>query len=157
VSSGLEFRDGEQEVIKLLEECAELKRMLRLISGQLGRMENRIRHAFPSITQKVQERKVQERKVAHAERHLAPRSADEVLAEFDKLVALAACGASQDAERIVDSRSSADLLAMAKELGVSFPKSKPSVKDLRAAIFGKVRESVLLSRHNTRTSVRAEG
>jgi cell division septum initiation protein DivIVA len=148
VSSGLEFRDGEQEVVKLLEECAELRRTLKSISGQLGRIENRVKHAFPAATKKVQERKT-----ARANFSASTLSAAEALAEFDKLVALVATGASQDAEQIVDSRSSADLFAIARELGVTFPKSRPSLNDLRTAIFGKVRESVLLSRHSTRASV----
>jgi hypothetical protein len=152
VSSGSEFRDSEQEVIKLLEECAEMRRTLKSISGQLGRIESRVKHAFPAATQKVQERKRARSDVA-----ANTLSSEGALAEFDKLVALVTSGASQDAERIVDSRSSADLLAIAKELGVSFSNSRPSVKDLKAAVFGKVRESVLLSRHNTRASAPSRG
>jgi type I restriction-modification system DNA methylase subunit len=76
---------------------------------------------------------------------------EEALAEFDRLVGLVASGASKDAERIVEAKSASDLSLIAKELGVSFPKSKPSVKAMREAIFGKVRESVLLTRHNSRT------
>jgi hypothetical protein len=150
VNSGLEFRDGQQEVIKLLEECAELRRALKSISGQLGRIENRVKHAFPAATQKVKERKL-----ARLDPNTAPFSSEAAWAEFDKLVTLAASGANEDVERIVDSRSSADLLAMARELGVSFSKSRPSIQDLRTAIFGKVRESVLLSRHNTRALARS--
>jgi hypothetical protein len=39
---------------------------------------------------------------------------------------------------------------IAKEVGVSFPKSKPSVRTIREGIIGKVRESILLGRHNPR-------
>jgi hypothetical protein len=152
VSSGLEFRNAEQEVVKLLEECAEMRRTLKSISGQLGRIENRVKHAFPTASQKAQAREL-----ARSDATPSTLSAEAALAEFDKLVALATSGASQDAERIVDSRSSADLFAIARELGVSFSKSRPSLKDLRAAVFGKVRESVLLSRHNNRTSVPSRG
>jgi len=152
MSSEFEFRDSEQEVIKLLEECAEMRRMLKSISGQLVRIESRVKHAFPAATQKVKAREL-----ARSNAAAHPLSAEDALAEFDKLVALVTSGASHDAERIVDSHSSAELLAMARELGVSFSNGRPSVKDLRAAVFGKVRESVLLSRHNTRAPVPSRG
>jgi hypothetical protein len=49
VSIDPEFRTPEQEVLKLLEECAELRRTLKTISAQLGRMENRMKRAFPTV------------------------------------------------------------------------------------------------------------
>jgi hypothetical protein len=64
---------------------------------------------------------------------------------------LAESGANEEAERILEAKSAPDLLVIAKELGVTFPKSKPSFRKMREAIFGKVRESVLLSRHNPRS------
>jgi hypothetical protein len=67
------------------------------------------------------------------------------------VVGLVTSGANDEAERILESKPAADLLVIAKELGVSFPKSKPSIRAMREAIFGKVRESILLSRHNPRT------
>lgn len=67
-------------------------------------------------------------------------------------MALAASGAPDEAERAVRDKPAADLLFIAKELGISLPKSKPSPNAAREAILGKVRESLLLSRHNPRTS-----
>jgi hypothetical protein len=64
---------------------------------------------------------------------------------------LVAAGAIEEAEGIVEAKPAEDLLVIARELGVSFAKSKPSVRAMREAIFGKVRESVLLSRHHPRS------
>jgi hypothetical protein len=58
VSIDPEFRTPEQEVLKLLEECAELRRTLKTISAQLGRMENRMKRAFPTVAAQARERKV---------------------------------------------------------------------------------------------------
>jgi hypothetical protein len=54
-------------------------------------------------------------------------------------------------QKTLEAKSASDLLVIAKELGVPFSKSKPSIKSLREAIFGKVRESLLLTRHHPRT------
>jgi hypothetical protein len=58
---------------------------------------------------------------------------------------------NDDAVRILEGKSAADLQVMAKELGISFSKSRPSIRKMREAIVGKVRESVLLSRHHRRS------
>jgi hypothetical protein len=145
VSSDSEFRTPEQEVLRLLEECAELRRSLKTISAQLGRMENRVKRAFPNAAAQMRERKV----ISQSSK--ATITPEQALAEFDKVVELAASGANAEAERVLEAKSAPDLRVITKELGVSFPKSKPSIKAMREAIFGKVRESVLLSRHNTRS------
>src|SRR5690242_4685535 len=57
MSGDSEFRTPEQEVLKLLEECAELRRILKAISGQIGRMESRVKRAFPAAAAQVRERR----------------------------------------------------------------------------------------------------
>jgi hypothetical protein len=145
VISDSDFRTPEQEVLKLLEECAELRRTLKAISSQIGRMESRVKRAFPAAAAQARERKAGA--ASSSKSILTPEQA---LAEFDRVVGLAASGASDEAERILETKSGSDLLAIAKELGVTFPKSKPSIKKMREAVFGKIRESVLLSRHSPR-------
>ena len=145
MSSDLEFRTPEQEVLKLLEECAELRRTLKAISAQVGRMENRVKRAFPAAASQARERK------AHTGRSSeATITPEQALAEFDRVVVLAASGANEEAERILEAKSAPDLLVIAKEVGVTYSKRQPSIKAMRDAIFGKVRESVLLSRHTRR-------
>lgn len=145
MNSDLEFRTPEQEVLKLLEECGELRRTLKAISAQVGRMENRVKRAFPAAAGQMRQRKVSTGRSSEAT--ITPEQA---LAEFDRVVGLAASGANEEAERILEAKSAPDLLVIAKELGVTFSKSKRSIKAMRDAIFGKVRESVLLSRHTSR-------
>jgi hypothetical protein len=109
-------------------------------------MENRMKRAFPTVAAQARERKVGGTHLSKAT--ITPEQA---LAGFDRVVGLATSGANQEAERLLEGKSASDLLVMAKELGVTFSKSRPSVRAMREAIFGKVRESVLLTRHNTRS------
>jgi hypothetical protein len=128
-----------------LEECAELRITLKTISSQLGRMEARVKHAFPDVAKQVRERR------SHSDPDDGPpMSSEQAQAEFDAIVKLAASGNSEQAERKLRDKSASDLLAIAKELGVSFAGGKPSIKAAREAIFGKVRESIQLSKHSPR-------
>ena len=145
VSNDPEFRTPEQEVLRLLEECAELKGTLKTISAQIGRMEKRVKRAFPAVATQARERKFDR---SHSSK--ATLTPEQALAEFDRVVGLVTSGANEEAEQILKFKPAADLLVIAKELGVTFPKSKPSIRAMREAIFGKVRESILLSRHSTR-------
>jgi hypothetical protein len=146
VSSNSEFRTPEQEVLKLLEECAELRETLKAISAQIGRMEKRVKNAFPTLAQQARSRKSGTTRSSKAT--ITP---EEALAEFDRIVGLAASGDSKQAEGILESKPASDLRVIARELGVAFPKSKPTIKAMREGIFGKIRESILLARHNSRT------
>jgi len=139
-----EFRNADQEVLKLLEECSELRNTLKTISAQLARIENRVKAAFPTAAKKLQERKTSSRQ------KVSSLTSDEALAEFDNVVKLASSGETREAESKLERRSAADLLIIAKEVGVSFPSNKPSIRAMREAILGKVRESMLLSRHSRR-------
>ena len=143
--SGTEFRTNEEEVLKPLEECTELRRTLKTISSQLTRIEGRVKRAFPVAAQRQADRKaVQSRGTQSA------LSRDQALAEFDRVVKVAAEGRSDEAERILAGWALADLVLIAKEVGVAFPSSKPSARVARDAVAGKVRESVLLTRHTPR-------
>jgi hypothetical protein len=145
VTNETQFRTPEEEVHKLLDECAELKRTLKTISSQLSRIENRVKAAFPVVAKSVKERRI-----ANSSQKESSLSPEQALAEFDSIVRLASSGATSDAESYVARKTSADLLAIAREVGVTFASNKPSVRAMHDAILGKVRESLLLSRHSRR-------
>ncbi|MET4207770.1 hypothetical protein [Bradyrhizobium sp. LA2.1] len=145
VTNETPFRTPDEEVQKLLEECEELKRTLKTISFQLSRMENRVKAAFPAAAAKIKEQRT-----AQSAQRKSTLSTEQALAEFDNVVRLASSGATSEAETYLSRRPSADLLAIAKEVGVTFPSNKPSVRAMLEAILGKVRESLLLSRHSRR-------
>ena len=140
-----DFRSADQEVIKLLEECGELRRTLKTISSQLSRIENRVKSAFPLAAKQLSERRA-----AKFKQKTSSLSSEQALAEFDHIVMLASSGALSEAEIYLERRPSPDLFLIAREVGVTFPTNKPSVRTMREAILGKVRESILLSRHSRR-------
>ena len=140
-----EFRSADEEVLKLLEECGELKRTLKTISSQLSRIETRVKGAFPSVAKKIKDREI-----SNSRQKTSSLSSEQALAEFDHIVDLASSGATSEAEAYLARRSTADMLSIAREVGVTFSTSKPSVRALHDAILGKVRESLLLSRHSRR-------
>jgi hypothetical protein len=145
VTSETPFRTPEEEVQKLLEECGDLKRTLKTISSQLSRIENRVKAAFPAVATRIKEQKT-----AQSSQRRSNLSSEQALAEFDKVVQLATSGVASEAEAYLARRSSVDLLVIAKEVGATFSSNKPSVRAMLDAILGKVRESLLLSRHNPR-------
>src|SRR6266404_3108042 len=91
-----EFRTEEQEVAKLLEECSELRRTLKVISSQLGRIETRVKRAFPLAAKRVSDRKV-----AHAQTTQPSLTPEQAVAEFDKIAHVAASGQVEEAERML--------------------------------------------------------
>jgi hypothetical protein len=142
--SETDFRTPEQEVVKLLEECADLRRAVAAISTQLARIESRVKRAFPAAAEQLPKRTST---VALAPSNM---TRDEALDEFDRIAKLAASGDASAARHALETKLPSDLLCIAKELGISFTSSKPSKKTLLEAVFGKIRESVLLSKHSNR-------
>jgi hypothetical protein len=141
------LKTPDQEVEQLLEECQRLRATLAEISGQVARMEKRVKRAFPEPANRVSERlRLQSGK--HSDASASSLSHEEALVEFDKAVQIAAADPSR-AERFLLEKPSADLLAIAREVGISFGKSKPSVRAIKDALYGRIRESLLLSKHNT--------
>ena len=145
MSGDTDFRTPEQEILKLLDECAEIRRTLKSMSAQVGRMEIRVKRAFPAVVEKA---RIITAKGGQS--NTGSMSSEQALAEFDRIVALAGKGKAEEAERALEASSTADLLTIAKEIGVSFSKSKPSLRTIREGIIGKVRESILLTRHSPR-------
>ena len=140
-----EFRGKEEEVRRLLEELGELRRTIKTISAQLGRLENRVKVNFPIVAKQIDERR---REIS--QQSFSALTSEQAQEEFDNIVQMARSGAASEAESYLERRPGPDLLAIAKEVGVSFKTSKPSIKAMREAILGKVRESILLSHHNRR-------
>src|SRR6266404_1997386 len=99
VSTDTEFRTPEQEILKLLDECAEIRRTLKSMSAQVGRMEIRVKRAFPGVAEKVRDR------AKGARSNTGSMSSEEALAEFDRIVALAGKGDAEEAERALEARS----------------------------------------------------
>jgi hypothetical protein len=104
-----------------------------------------LKATFPRVARKMQER----RDEISGQRNSSLTS-EQAQNEFNHIVEMARSGATSEAENYLERQSSPDLLVIAKEIGVTFRNNKPSIKAMREAILGRVRESMLLSRHSRR-------
>jgi len=141
------FKTPDEEVEQLLEECQKLRGTLAEISGQVARMEKRVKRAFPEPAKRVNDRLLIQ-SARHSDHSAPSLTHDEALAEFDKAVQLAGKDPA-GAEKFLLEKRLADLVVIAREVGVSFGQRKPSFKVVKDALYGRIRESLLLSKHNT--------
>jgi hypothetical protein len=142
------FRTSQEEVVKLLEECSELRGALRTISAQLARIESRVKRAFPKEADVVdsRQRKLMGKSNNDQGSALTPQ---EALAEFDQAIRIAESGPSHEVDVFLQNKSPSELLTIAREVGLSFKSSKPSARVLIDALKGRLRESLMLSKHTT--------
>jgi hypothetical protein len=145
------FRSKEEEVSNLLEELAALRELIRDIAKKLTNIEARTKRAFPSAAAK----RVARRGEANADPN-PTLSAQDALTLYDQVVELAKLGAHDEATDRLARQSLPNLVVLSKELGLTLGKSKPSRKRLTTAIFGRVKQSVMLSQHSTRPANRDE-
>ena len=148
MTSAAGFRTSEEEIEMLLDECQRIRTTLKEISGQISRMENRVKRAFPDVAAKVSERQHNRNRISKKGESKPSLSPEQALTEFDNVVRIARVDPTR-AEIYLLHKAPSDLVAIAQELGISFGKSKPSSKAVLEALYGKIRESILLSKHNT--------
>jgi hypothetical protein len=141
------FKTPDEEVEQLLEECQKLRGTLAEISSQVARMEKRVKRAFPEPAKRVSDR-LRAQSARHSDQSGPSLTHDEALAQFDMAVQLAGKDPA-GAERFLAEKRLADLTVIAREVGISFGQSKPSFKAIKDALYGRIRESLLLSKHNT--------
>lgn len=138
------FRSKEEEAKQVAAEIRELKEIVREVSGKLGRIETRMKRAFPEAFVATPRRSDS---TAHAIPTLSPQQALQI---YDQLVESARGGDRENVQRRLNEVGVADLGLMVRELGVSLGKKKSSRKSLTAAIIARINESVMLSRHVSR-------
>jgi hypothetical protein len=141
------FNTPTDEVKRLVEEFRETKEALRGVSKRLSQIEVRMQRLFPSLMPKNAGSRREKEESAGAEPTLTPEEAMHV---YDELVALARTDNHQSVHDRLGGLGLADLNLLRQELGISLGKKKPSRKVLEEAVIGRIRESVLLSRHSNR-------
>jgi hypothetical protein len=138
----------QEDVEALAHEMRDLKEVLREVSGKLGRIEKRLRTFFPdSFPDKSQKEKTPD--LRESAPSITPQQA---LDFYSELVALARSGKEQEVEARTAKLALADLALLVRELGAPLGK-KPSRIGLTRSLMGRLKESVLLSRHTNRPPV----
>jgi hypothetical protein len=142
------FNTPADEVTRLAKELSETKEAVRELSGKLGRIETRLRRVFPeAFAKSTRARKHDSTKGSDEATTLTPTTAMEF---YELLVEAAKNNRFEEVRQKLSSLSHADLSFLRRELGASLGKKKPSPKALTEAIIGRIRESVMLSKHTNR-------
>ncbi|MGH7836887.1 MAG: hypothetical protein ACREQC_03575 [Candidatus Binataceae bacterium] len=143
---------GKDEARHLALEIHELKGVLREISGRLGRIETRLKRVFPQAFEAVKAERIA-LEATDAQASLTPETA---LSLFDDLAAQIQEGRKTEVEEKLRDIPISDLALLARELGVSLGKKRPSRNSLTLAVLGRLKETVMLTKHSNATRARSE-
>ncbi len=141
------FNSPSAEAERLAAELREVKALLREVAAQLGRIEVRVKRAFPATFAGADSpRKRQSVKNSEG----ATLSPGQALELYDSLVAQMKAGESKGVRERLLAMSVPDLNVLRHELGISLGSKKPSSRGLVQSILSRLNESVMMSRHTHR-------
>ncbi|MFI5095920.1 MAG: hypothetical protein ACHQIK_21075 [Candidatus Acidiferrales bacterium] len=141
-------RDPEfkrEDVEALAGELRDLKEVVREVSGKLGRIEKRLRLFFPQSFP-GERRKEPEVDIRETSPTITPQRALEM---YTELLEMARTGREQQVESRIAGMVLPDLALLVRELGAPLGK-KPTRTALTKSLMGRLRESIMLSRHTLR-------
>jgi hypothetical protein len=144
------FESPQEDFKRIAAELRDIKEALREIGARLARVENRARRAFPSAF--PQKPRAERGPSAQEEPTL---TAEQAMVLYSQLVDHARNGEADGVQNRLARLGIADLSLLRRELGAPLGKSKPSRRTLTHAIMGRLRESVMLSKHTTREAAGA--
>ena len=149
------FSTPEETIKQLSLELREVRDLLREAVSKLSRIETRARRVFPSaFPPTTKQGRGPGQSPAEGTSTISPEQALQI---YDEVVVLARTGKPEEVERRLASIATPDLVLLAKELGLPGGKNKPSPKQLIAKILGRVKESIMLSKHTYREKPDSEG
>lgn len=142
------FNTPADEVNRLIVELRETKEALRDLSGKLTRIETRLKRVFPQAFAKRSDKRSKEKPIVGNE--AATLTVETAMALYEELVQHARNDRFEEVRQKLSSLSIPDLSFLRRELGASLGKRKASPKVLIEVIVGRIRESVMLSKHTNR-------
>ena len=137
---------SSEDVSALAAEMQELKEVVREVAGKLGRIEKRLRVFFPDSFPNTGTRRKAAADSFDKPPTMTPREALEL---YDKLVTQARSGSEREVEAAISRLELPDLALLVRELGAPAGK-KPTRKALTKSLMGRLKESIMLSRHTPR-------
>jgi hypothetical protein len=139
--------DGEESV-QLIDEISELKEILREVSKKLTRIETRVkREAIAAASKAV------ESSSAVSAKKTVDLSAEEVLQIYEDLRLKAKIGDEEYVRKKLLAMSATDLNLMCCELGMPPSSKNPSRRKMFELIIGRIKQSLMLSRHIDRQTI----
>ncbi|MCC3448256.1 MAG: hypothetical protein EAZ25_03245 [Oscillatoriales cyanobacterium] len=139
---------GEQKSGGLVDEIGELKEILREVSKKLTRIEAQVKRGGLSAGSKTSELPA----VADVEKP-ANLSTENVLEVYEELRLQAKKGHELEVRQKLSAMSATDLNLMCCELGMPPTSKNPSRKKMFELIIGRIKQSLMLSRHIDRQTL----
>ncbi|MCC3418803.1 MAG: hypothetical protein JGK24_18815 [Microcoleus sp. PH2017_29_MFU_D_A] len=141
---------GEQKSGGLVDEIGELKEILREVSKKLTRIEAQVKRGGLSAGSKTSE--LPAVAVADVEKP-ANLSTENVLEVYEELRLQAKKGHELEVRQKLSAMSATDLNLMCCELGMPPTSKNPSRKKMFELIIGRIKQSLMLSRHIDRQTL----
>ncbi|WP_373535122.1 hypothetical protein [Microcoleus sp.] len=142
------FAANEQESGGLVDEIGELKEILREVSKKLTRIEAQVKRGVLSAASKNSQLST----VADVNKP-ANLSAGNVLEVYEELRLQAKKGHELEVRQKLSAMSATDLNLMCCELGMPPSSKNPSRKKMFELIIGRIKQSLMLSRHIDRQTL----
>jgi hypothetical protein len=139
---------GDSETGGVLDEIGELKEILREVSKKLTRIEAQVKRGVISAGSKTSELAT----VADVAKP-ANSSAVSVLEVYEELRLQAKNGRELEVRQKLSAMSATDLNLMCCELGMPPSSKNPSRKKMFELIIGRIKQSLMLSRHIDRQTL----
>lgn len=139
---------NEEESGGLVDEIGELKEILREVSKKLTRIETQVKRGVLSAKSKNSELAT----VADVDKP-ANSSAGNVLEVYEELRLQAKKGDELEVRQKLSAMSANDLNLMCCELGMPPSSKNPSRKKMFELIIGRIKQSLMLSRHIDRQTL----
>lgn len=141
----------DEETVQLVDEIGELKEILREVSRKLTRIEAKVKRGGTALASKSSD--FQSSQAAADVKKPANLSADNILQVYEELRLTAKNGNEQEMREKLLALSATDLNLMCCELGMPPTSKNPSRKKMFELIIGRIKQSLMLSRHIDRQSL----
>lgn len=145
--------DGETS--QLVDEISELKEILREVSRKLTRIETKVKRGGTSVaTAKVSvSTEITVSKPEEMTDKPVSLSAEEVILIYEQLRLKAKNGKEEEVRKKLLSMTATDLSLVCLELGMPPTAKNPSRKKMIEVILGRIKQSLMLSRHIDRQAL----
>jgi hypothetical protein len=141
----------DEETVQLVDEIGELKEILREVSRKLTRIETKVKRGGTIAASKTSE--FPNSQAAVDVKIPANLSAENVLQVYEELRLKAKNGKEQEVTQKLLAMSATDLNLMCCELGMPPTSKNPSRRKMFELIIGRIKQSLMLSRHIDRQTL----
>ena len=142
---------ADDETSQLVDEITELKEILREVSKKLTRIETKVRRGAIPATPKISESTVSQ--LDETTDKPANLSAEQVIQIYEQLRLKAKNGKEEEVRKKLLSMTATDLSLICLELGMPPTAKNPSRKKMIEVIIGRIKQSLMLSRHIDRQAL----